>query len=120
MVPSRSFVDAGVPLAFHSDFTMAPAQPLRLAWAAATRLSADGVLQAPEERISVREALEAITLDAAYQVRMEHEIGSLEVGKLADLTVLEQDPFEVPVEALKDIPIWGTVFEGTVYPIEAP
>ena len=106
-----------MPLAFHSDFTMAPAQPLRLAWVAVHRESADGVVQAPEERISVHEALEAITLDAAYQLRMEHEIGSLEVGKLADLTVLEQDPFEVPPASLKDVPIWGTVFEGRPYPL---
>ena len=117
MVPARSFVDAGVPLAFESNFTMAPVQPLLLAWAGATRVTADGNAVAPDERISLDEALQAITIDAAYQLRMEDEIGSIAVGKRADFTVLEKDPYEVPIEKLKDIPIWGTVFEGKHYPL---
>ena len=48
----------------------------------------------------------------------EAEIGSIEVGKWANFAVLEQDPYQLPVEMLKDIPIWGTVFEGRVYPLE--
>jgi predicted amidohydrolase YtcJ len=48
---------------------------------------------------------------------MEHEIGSICSGKKADFTVLEADPYELPVTALRDIPIWGTVFEGKPFPI---
>ena len=50
---------------------------------------------------------------------MEHEIGSIRAGKKADFTVLADDPYALPIEDLKDIPIWGTVFEGKPYPIGA-
>lgn len=108
---------AGIPVSLHSDFTMAPAAPLTLAWIATNRITAEGTLMAPYERISVRQALRAITIDAAFAMRMEQEIGSISAGKRADFTVLEAHPFEVEPQALKDIPIWGTVFEGQVFPI---
>lgn len=118
MVPMNSFVRAGARVAFHSDFTMAPAQPLLLAWAAITRRTAAGNIMGLEERITLQEALRGITIDAAYQLGREADSGSIEVGKRADFTVLELDPFQVPVESLKDIPIWGTVFAGKVYPLD--
>ncbi len=118
MVPLNSFVRTGMRVAFHSDFTMAPAKPLLLAWAAATRMTAEGNILALDERITLQEALRGITIDAAYQMGQEGSLGSIEVGKMADFTVLEQDPFEVPLEFLKDIPIWGTVFEGRLYPLD--
>lgn len=108
----------GVPIALHSDFTMAPALPLNSAWVAVNRLSESGEVLCPEERIDLDQALRAITIDAAYVLGMEHEIGSIRAGKKADFTVLEADPYEVPVEDLKDIPIWGTVFEGRPAPID--
>lgn len=117
MVPLKSFADAGVPLAFHSDFTMAPAQPLLLAWVAANRIAASGRVYAPQERVDLKLALRAITIEAARQIGLERETGSLEVGKSADFTILEQDPFAIPLAQLKDIAIWGTVFEGRVYPL---
>jgi predicted amidohydrolase YtcJ len=117
MVRLGSLAARGVPISLHSDFTMAPAEPLRLAWVAANRLTAAGTRMAPEERLTLDQALRAITIDAAHAIRMEHEIGSIAAGKLADFTVLEQDPSALPVERLVDIPIWGTIFEGRPYPI---
>jgi predicted amidohydrolase YtcJ len=49
---------------------------------------------------------------------MEDKIGSIARGKTADFTVLGQDPYEVPATQLKDIPIWGTVFEGKPFPVK--
>ncbi len=112
-----SLVREGVPTTFHSDFTMAPALPLNSAWVAANRINVEGNVMAPEERVSLDQALRAITVDAAYILGMENEIGSIRAGKMADFTVLEADPYERPVEELKDIPIWGTVFEGRPYKI---
>jgi hypothetical protein len=112
-----SMVEHGIPVSLHSDFTMAPAAPLTLAWVAVNRITAEGTLMAPEERLSVEQALRAVTIDAAFALRMENEIGSIVAGKRADFTVLEQDPFEVPAIELKDLKIWGTVFEGRVFPI---
>ena len=53
------------------------------------------------------DALRTITLGAAYTLKLDHLIGSIEVGKFADFTVLEDDPLNVPPETLKDIPVWG-------------
>jgi len=117
MVPLKSVVDAGVPLSFHSDFTMAPVKPLLLAWTAITRLTAAGRVAGPEQRIDLTSALKAITLDAAAQLQVEDDIGSLVVGKKADFTILEHDPYRRPAEQLKDIAIWGTVLEGVLHPL---
>ena len=72
----------------------------------------------PPEGLTVDEALRAITVDAAHILGLEKEIGSIEAGKLADFAVLESDPTEVPPRELKDIDVWGVVFEGKVH--EAP
>ena len=106
-----------VPFALHSDFTMAPARPLQNAWIALNRINAAGDVLCPQERVSLDEALRAITINAAYVMGLEHEIGSISSGKKADFTVLEADPFEVAPLELRDIPIWGTVFEGQPYPL---
>ena len=109
---------AGIPFALHSDFTMAPAMPLNSAWVAVNRIAESGAVMGPHERVSLDAAMRAITIDAAYVIGMEDEVGSIRAGKKADFTVLEQDPWEVPPEELRNIPIWGTVFEGTPFPLE--
>jgi predicted amidohydrolase YtcJ len=111
----------GIPVSLHSDFTMAPAAPLTLASVAVNRITAEGTLMAPKERITVEQALRAVTIDAAYALSMEQEIGSIVAGKRADFTVLEADPLAIDPTKLKDIVIWGTVFEGRIFPLkEAP
>jgi predicted amidohydrolase YtcJ len=112
-----SLVRHNIPTTLHSDFTMAPAQPLNSAWIAANRISENGGTLCPEECLSLDDALKAITIEAAYILDMEDEIGSIRAGKKADFTILEQDPYVVGAEGLKDIPIWGTVFEGRPFPI---
>ena len=119
MVRLGSLARNGVPFALHSDLTMAPALPLNNAWVAVNRLSESGRTLGEGERISVHRALRAITLDAAYILGLENEIGSIRAGKRADFTVLEQDPYEVPEAALRDVPVWGVVFEGEPHPREA-
>ncbi|MVO17579.1 amidohydrolase [Parasedimentitalea huanghaiensis] len=114
MVPLKEAADAGMPISFHSDMPMAAASPLLLMWSAVNRITAEGTVAGPELRVDLETALKAVTLDAAYTLQMEDEIGSIEVGKLANLTVLEQNPYEVDLMALKDIPVWGTIFEGRV------
>jgi len=119
MVPLGDAVKNGISLSFHSDMPMAPAKPLQLVWAAVNRNTAEGPVAGPEHRVSLDVALKAITLDAAYSIQMEKKAGSIEVGKDANLTVLEQSPYEVPPEKLKDIPVWGTMLEGRVQPAPA-
>lgn len=119
MAPLGGLVRRGVPVALHSDFAMAPAAPLFLAWTAITRETLSGKVFGPEERLSLDQAMKAITIDAAYILRLEDRLGSIEAGKLADFTVLEQDPYEVKIDQLKEIKVWGTVFEGEAYPATA-
>ena len=113
-----SALAAGVPLAIHSDAPVTPMGPLITAWCAANRQTASGRVLGDSERISVEAALQAVTLGPAYTLRMDHEVGSIEVGKRADFAVLEDDPLAVEPEALKDIAVWGTVLGGQVQPVD--
>ena len=106
----------GVPMAIHSDAPVTPLGPLFTAWCAVNRLTATGRTLGTEERIGVADALRTITLGAAYTLRLDGEVGSIEVGKRADFAVLEDDPLEIGAERLKDVRIWGTVQGGRVFP----
>lgn len=117
MVRSQSVLDQGIPLSFHSDLPMAPSAPLYLAWCGVNRITPSGRIAGPEQRVPVDAALRAITIEAAYSWRKEDQIGSIAPGKIANFTVLEDDPYAVAPEKLKDIPVWGTVFEGKVFPV---
>lgn len=114
MDAARSALDAGVHVALHSDAPVTAMGPLFTAWAAVNRQTMSGRVLGEEQRISVEEALHAITLGAAYTLKMDAEIGSIETGKRADFAVLGEDPTKVPPEALKDVAILGTVCGGVV------
>lgn len=109
----RTALDHNVPLAIHSDAPITPLGPLFTAWGAVTRLTASGRTQGEYEKITTDEALYAITLGAAYTLRLDGEIGSIEAGKQADFAVLETDP--TTADSLKDVPVWGTVQAGRVF-----
>jgi predicted amidohydrolase YtcJ len=117
LVPIGDVVARNVPVSFHSDMPMAPAQPLFLVWAAVNRTTVSGRVAGPEQRLSVEQALRAVTLDAAQSLRLETEIGSIAPGKYANFTILDADPFDVDPSKIKDIGVWGTVFEGVPYPV---
>jgi hypothetical protein len=86
---------------------------LLAAWCAVNRIGADGeTVLAPGERISVDSALRAITIDAAYILNRDDRLGSIEVGKHADFTVLDDDPYQVHPEDLRDIEVHDTVLAG--------
>lgn len=112
ITPIGGLVKRGVPVAIHSDFSMAPASPLTLAWTAISREGISGKVYGPEEKLSLDQAMKAITIDAAYILHLENKVGSIEAGKLADFAVLDQDPYAVGINGLRNINIWGTVFEG--------
>lgn len=112
MNAARSALDLGVPLAIHSDAPVTPMGPLFTAWCAVNRLTGNGAVLGETQKISVAEALHAITLGAAYTLKMDREVGSIECGKRADFAVLEQDPLTVDPIALNDIGIVGTVLDG--------
>lgn len=114
MNAARAALDAGVPLAIHSDAPITPMASLFTAWCAVNRRTMSGRTLGEAQRITVDEALYAITLGAAYTLKLDGEIGSIETGKVADFAVLGDDPTEVDPMALKDIPVLGTVSGGHV------
>lgn len=117
MVRLGSLERLGVPFALHSDCPMAPLSPLALAAAAVNRVTINGNLSAPRERITLDAALRAITSDAAWIMGWENEIGSIRAGKRADFTVLAADPYEVGASGLKGLEVRGVVFEGQWHPV---
>ena len=104
--PYRTILDAGIPVCGGSDSPVTPYNPLA---------GIQAVVLHPNhsERVSVQEAIEMFTSTAAWSAFEEHEKGSLAPGKLADLVVLEKDPFQVPTDQIKDIDIHSVCIEGT-------
>lgn len=111
----RDALDAGVNVAIHSDAPVTPLGPLFTAWCAVNRQTMSGKTLGPAQRITVAEALHAITLGAAFTMKLDAEIGSIEAGKRADFAVLAEDPTVVDPMAIKDIAVLGTVMGGTVH-----
>lgn len=117
MNSARTALDAGIPISMHCDAPVTPLGSLHVAWAAVNRQTASGHILGPEECISVEEALHAVTLGAAYQIKMDTEIGSITSGKFADLTILDEDPYTTDPHNLRDVPIWGTMLGGRIFPV---
>jgi predicted amidohydrolase YtcJ len=111
----RSALDAGLSVGIHSDAPVTPMGPLFTAWCAINRVTMSGRTLGHAQKITLPEALHAITLGAARTLKMDGEIGSITVGKRADFAVLAQDPTKAAPEALRDITVLGTVVGGRVH-----
>jgi len=113
----RTFLDHGVRLAFGSDWTVAPLNPLLGLYAAVTRATLDGKNPGgwfPEQRLTLKEAIEAYTLGSAYAEFGEKQKGSLAPGKLADVVILDTDLFSIAPEKIKDASVRYTVVDGKI------
>src|SRR5262249_27892179 len=95
MFALRSFLDAGVRATQASDYPAGPFEPMMALQSEVTRTDAHGNLWGPKQKITVEEAIRNGTINGAYASYEENLKGSIEVGKLADLVVLAQDPFQV-------------------------
>jgi hypothetical protein len=113
--PFRTLLEAGFPLSFGSDAPgYWPVDSLRDLGAAVSRTTLDGHKLSPEEAISLEEALRAQTLGAAFAGFQERKLGTLQPGKLADVTVLAEDPFTFPPDRFKDLPVDLTITGGRI------
>ncbi|MBI5504714.1 MAG: amidohydrolase [Deltaproteobacteria bacterium] len=112
MMPVGSAVRAGHRVSLHADSPMFPPAPLGLVCTAATRRTRRGEPLGAGEAISLEQALRAVTIDAAWQLRLDDEIGSLVPGKRADFTIVGADPYEVAPETLGSIEVRGTWLDG--------
>ncbi|CAJ1498022.1 amidohydrolase [[Mycobacterium] holstebronense] len=111
-MPAASAVATGMRISLHNDAPVTPEEPLRNISVAATRIAPSGRVLAPEERLTVEQAIRAQTLDAAWQLFADEVTGSLEVGKYADLVVLSADPRTVAPEAIADLEVRATFLAG--------
>lgn len=113
----RSMLDAGVRLAFGSDWPVAPLDPVMGIYAAATRRTLDGKTPQgwiPEQKITVAEAVRAYTVGSAFAEHQEAKKGSIAPGKLADMVVLSDDIFAIPPEKIADAKVDMTIFDGQI------
>jgi len=118
MVRLGDLTRAGIRWSLHSDMPMAPADPLFLMWCAVNRITASGRVAGPAQRVTAEQALRGVTIEAAYSLRLEDEIGTISPGKRANFTVLAANPLAVDPLKIRDIAVWGTVMEGRVLPVQ--
>ncbi|MBW4467448.1 MAG: amidohydrolase [Pegethrix bostrychoides GSE-TBD4-15B] len=115
--PMASAMGKGLRCSNHSDFSVTPMDPMRMAWSTVTRQSREGEIIGPDERVDVWLALKALTIEAAWQIREEDSKGTIEVGKLADLVILDGNPLTVATDQILNIKVIETMKEGVkVYP----
>ena len=110
--PANSTLKENILLTFHQDSPVIKPDMLETLWCATNRLTKNGILLGKEEIIPIKEALKAITINAAYQYGEEDTKGSLVKGKNADLVILDQDPLEIDQKNLRDIKVLQTYKDG--------
>ena len=115
--PMGSAWRQGFNVTMHHDSPVHPVSQIDLIWIATNRTSRSGKLYGPKERLSIYQALQGSTINAAWQFFEEKSKGSLEVGKLADLVILDTDPLKIDKQDIKNIKVLETIKEGrTIWP----
>jgi hypothetical protein len=112
MFALRSFLDAGIRPTMASDYPPGPFEPMMALQSMVTRTALDGRVWGPKQKITVEEALRVCTVNGAYASFEEHDKGSLEPGKLADLVVLGRNPLTADTSHLISIPVERTMVGG--------
>lgn len=110
--PMASAIAKGLHCSNHNDFSVTPIEPMRMIYTAVERLSRKGEVIGPDQRVSPWQALKALTIEAAWQIREEGEKGTIEGGKFADLVILDADPTTSPTAKILDIAVVETFKEG--------
>jgi predicted amidohydrolase YtcJ len=101
-VAAADAIKAGAKVSFHADSPVSPVDPIQTIQCMVTRCTPSGGLHAPDQSISMDDGLRAYTINAAYHLRREHDLGSISVGKLADLVQLSADPYACDPHHLTD------------------
>lgn len=114
--PARDALDRGLKVTFHQDAPITKPDMLHSVWCAVNRISRGGSVVGENQKLSVYEALQAVTIHSAYQYFEEETKGSIKKGKQADLIILDRSPLAVPPMEIRDIQILRTIKDGeTVY-----
>ncbi|UOQ46574.1 amidohydrolase [Gracilibacillus caseinilyticus] len=114
--PARTAFDKDLKVNFHQDSPVVKPDMLHAVWCAVNRETRSGEIIGESEKVTVYEALQAVTINAAYQYFEEDKKGSIVPGKLADLVLLDQNPLKIDQQSIKDIQVLATMKEGeTLY-----
>ena len=111
--PTKSSLDRNMPFTVHNDAPVVPPDMIRLLWSTTNRKTRSGKVLGEEQKISTYAALEAMTINAAYQHYEEDIKGTIEVGKQADFVVLSEDPLSIHPEKLLNLKVVATYSKGT-------
>lgn len=111
--PTKSSLDRNMPFTVHNDAPVVPPDMIRLLWSTTNRKTRSGKVLGEEQKISTYAALEAMTINAAYQHFEDDIKGTIEVGKQADLVVLSEDPLSIHPEKLLNLKVVATYSKGT-------
>lgn len=110
--PAGTAQKLGLPFTFHQDCPVLLPDVFEMIWCAAKRVTKEGVALEEKERVSVYEALKAVTVYAAYQYKEENHKGTIAEGKLADLVILDRNPLKTPIDEIKSIKVLETIKNG--------
>ena len=110
--PTKSTLNRNMPFTVHNDAPVVPPDMIRLLWSTTNRKTRSGKVLGEEQKISTYSALEAMTINAAYQHFEDDIKGSIEVGKLADLVVLSEDPLSIDAKNLLEVNVVATFSRG--------
>ena len=110
--PTKSTLNRNMPFTVHNDAPVVPPDMIRLLWSTTNRKTRSGKVLGEEQKISTYSALEAMTINAAYQHFEDDIKGSIEVGKLADLVVLSEDPLSIDTKNLLEVNVVATFSRG--------
>ncbi|MBU2090683.1 MAG: amidohydrolase family protein, partial [Alphaproteobacteria bacterium] len=114
MWPHRSLIDAGIPAPGHSDAMVCDPNPFVALWSMVNRKAQTGASLDDAEAVTAEEALRAYTILGAWSGREEALKGSLEIGKLADIAILDRDYFSIPSEEIRDVGVVTTLLGGKI------
>jgi len=115
ITPLASAFNAGLRVTVHSDAPLAPPMPLLAAGRHMTRATREGGISTPSEKLTADQALRAVTIEAAWSLGLEDEIGSIEVGKRANFTIVGVNPLTLPGESWGAVPIRGVMIDGVAH-----
>lgn len=114
--PVKSALDRGLIYNFHTDTPVVQPDMFHTIWSAVNRITREGVVSGPEQRVDVYDALKGLTINAAYEYFEENSKGSIKVGKRADLIIIDKNPLKVDPLELKEIQLLETIKDGvTLY-----
>ncbi|MBC8312418.1 MAG: amidohydrolase [Candidatus Marinimicrobia bacterium] len=119
ILPTKTAENNSLVYTLHADQPMFESKPLSLIHTAVNRKTRDGKSVGAFQKVSVKSALKSLTINAAWQIKMDDKIGSIKVGKYADFVILAENPLKVSKDKIKDIQILETIVNGnTIYKLE--